>query len=370
MLYPAGGRTGNLLHGWTNFDTCCKEVVRLEKFLTDFQSNVKDNTLFVLIIGAAMEEIYTDDIYVKSDQWDQLFPNYISEHKSGLNVQVVIVSPNSSFEEGVTPVFINKTNDTYNWLKSESQLSWVSTNGYVKVDIFCTAFPYAEKDVNNAKINNLKNLDFLQNSVYEKQINHMLQTDEDVCFVEKFYDSLDKTFSTVEEVGGLIICQSTASFNIHTKNVRYNNCYMFPKIKDLFSVKNNQRLLLEWIHNYKDKKLQFVQDLYLFPTLFRNTVIDYGSTINFRDKMCVKLYIEKQELEEKLQIQYHIYSGSFIGSKICYGYMKDKQIMIDQYNIKVKNELQNVRYCLKIVCTELTVLFKICEVLDRCIPFN
>lgn len=214
------------------FDVYKTETLRLFQFLKQYIP--KSQTVFQLIVGAAMEEALEHEIPI-GDQWRQLFPYYLEELvlDEGLKAQVVIVSPNKNFlEEEYHPTFIGMTNWKYHW-EMTGPREFTSTTYPVKINLFCTMFPQVDKF-------NSKLVDYWKDVSYIEQF---VQTDMDVSFVNDFYKSMSAMFAKVEQVDGVILAVSYAVFN----NIRRPAYYLIPSIKDLFPIqKKDTRMLFEW----------------------------------------------------------------------------------------------------------------------------
>jgi hypothetical protein len=95
-------------------------------------------------------------------------------------------------------------------------------------------------DKNNIKIiNKMKELNY-------NDYNKFKQTDEDISFINNFYDILDKTMRYITYTGSIITCFSFAVFDEDSDYSTIMEYAMFPEIKTLFK-KYNKNLLAEWI---------------------------------------------------------------------------------------------------------------------------
>lgn len=367
MMYPSGGISGNLLHGWTNFDVCKKEVVRLHNHLLEYKP--KKKTLFFLVVGAAMEEISNEDPYYKHQQWKQLFPDYISEYCANpKNIcKIVIVSPNTSFEKGVPPVFISKTTHEFNWIK-RGEGGWISKNGNTTIDIFCTAMPCEDRKMNNLKIKKLRSIDIFQNEMYKPQVEQMYQNNEDVKFVDSFYQTVGQLFDNIERENGTIVCHSYASFNSGSNNSKYNNYYMFPKLTEYFPTMSSSRVLAEWIHDPTCKQMV----LYTGVSFIR-ILISY--CYNSKSELTVLPCIVAEG--DKLFIRYDVYSPYFRGITTYTAFIhrenkKFRIILESEPNFCGRKEVLDLRedynrlnYASSIICTSVSTLRRVINRLDR-----
>jgi hypothetical protein len=226
--------------GYLDFKTYRREVVRFTEYMNSLE--FKENDLFVLCIGAAMEEMTCDDTYTRYSHWRQLFPvsieDFCTEEKGHL--KMAIVSPNHSFseEEFCDPVFIKMTDGDFKWVKEGR--SYRSSVYNVVINIFCCPFPHAEKDKNKSQYNLI-----MKNCSKEVDLTayaeDMLQTDTDVAFVEQFYKDLEKCFQKV-----YVIVLSYAVFNESIMDNKFNNYALFSEILGLFPKGVKNRELYRW----------------------------------------------------------------------------------------------------------------------------
>jgi hypothetical protein len=252
-LYPSG-----LASPYSYIETYISEVNRLNDYITSFD-HTREKQLFHLTVGAAMEEYLVSNLdEAKSKnvtyQWRQLFPfwldKYIQTNKDA-NVTLVIVSPNISFyqeECKADPIFIEKTNDIYNWITGGSGMEYTSKNYNVTVKLFYTLFPH--KCEYNEKYMKRMKLDINKSS--KELFMRILQTNEDKLFIKRFYENIHCLFQKIISNKGFISCYSYAVFNIHTRNAAFG--YKFKMFRELlytlkrFPKKNIH--VCEWMFSY------------------------------------------------------------------------------------------------------------------------
>ncbi len=286
--YPCRG-------GYTDFEQYKEESIRLYKFLKEYQ--IKGKMLFHICIGAAMDEmLMTNNISIdKYDhQYSQLFPNFIehfvwNKDDSEDRCQIVIISPNRSFSDDnfTPPNFISTTNSIYNW-EMIGNKKYRSKECGIDVDIFYTPMLHNDQERNMQYVDTLSKDDISKN-----YISDIIQTSDDIKFINSFYKTLENLFEKVNDKGGIVTCFSTAVFD-HGSELQYiyNKYAMFSEIVNYFSSNSSNRLLCEW---------KFIKDNYNM-TLYgaKPLQINYGPhksddsynilvSIDSTDKYCIKL---------------------------------------------------------------------------------
>jgi len=229
---------------YKNYNVYRNELTRLMEFI---KMDCSPNTVFFLIIGAAMEELL---LFNKEDQnnidleyqWRQLFPYWIEKYieENPLNpVRILIVSPNREFAEDYTPLFVKFTEE-YNWKKHKNNRV-VSSRYDIEVNIFCTPFPHIDINAN-------KKLTLYKRFLDEKMFNEIIITDNDIKFVNLFYHNLENLFNSIIKSNGVVICNSYAVFNVYSDLINVKNYKMFFQIKRIFSrLSRDKSLLTEWV---------------------------------------------------------------------------------------------------------------------------
>jgi hypothetical protein len=286
MIYRMASKLGNICHGWRNFELYRKESIRLNNYINNLLNTnaITDNTILYLAIGAAAEELFTDstndkdtEIYNKYEQYRQLLPLYIElaaiNHKCP--VKIIIISPNSSFENYKDPEFIDATNNIFKWVKA-SNTNYISELYNITVDIFCTPMMCNDLVENKKIIPIIRQICNAQKiNIYEQITNDMEQTVEDVIFINNFYLQLSKLFDNVENKGGVIICNSYAVFHFKSNLQKYSDYFMFPEIKKLFENKYPQRILSEWRY-----LMEYNKTIMYLPKIPYNKYLSYVHNIN------------------------------------------------------------------------------------------
>lgn len=241
--YPFFMYPGYPINGYKNLDFYLTEVLRLYQFVEEYKCDKK--TLFHFNIGATMEELRGE----YANGWRQLFPIHLEQVKCP--VHLVIVSPNESFNNNNTeytdPEFIQETYDKYEWEMIDKR-HYVSADGRVTVDIFCTMMPTDDMVRNKRFVNRAIRYNF-EDNMMDFKLSKCTQMKDDLVFVEKFYYLLDCLFNSIEENGGFITCYNHAVFRNDSENSVFNNYGMFQEIQKLFMPLNQNRLLAEWSFN-------------------------------------------------------------------------------------------------------------------------
>lgn len=281
MLYHMISRVGNIFHGWQNYELYRKESLQLLQHIEKLKSVINKQSVLYIAIGAAAEEITTDVNYNKYNQYQQLFPHYIeSVAKQNIPVNVIIISPNESFEKGTLyykdPKFIDATHKDFKkmWHKIEDGVYY---NDNINVNIFCTPMMCEDMKKNKMVLQYARGLSELtEDDRFIKEINDMEQTSHDIEFITTFYKSFGELLDIVEKFGGVTICNSYAVFTDGSESAKYRNYYMFPKIMEFFVGKYPQRILSEWSYTMS----------------CTNTVMCIGKTQNHTAKITYTDYIK------------------------------------------------------------------------------
>ncbi|QKF93617.1 hypothetical protein QKU48_gp0159 [Fadolivirus algeromassiliense] len=292
---------GSPFRGYHNLKLYNTELLRLSKYIDDFITNPIKECLFHLCIGAAFEEIAEAEdyanIYTKYSQWRQLFPDHVEKFAIEQNgpVRICIISPNTTFEldNFKDPLFIKYTNSTFNWERT-SDLTYISKSFDIIVNIFCTMMPHNDQKRNNNIMSYIK-----KNKIYE-MINWVLtleQTEQDIQFINIFYNKLKILFDIINQYNGIITCFSFAVFNEATDYYRYNEYEMFSEIKELFGYEYNNRLLCRWIFEfehqimkvYNNKTFNKIVYVNIIEYLGKNRTQEYISFGNYNDKNIIAI---------------------------------------------------------------------------------
>jgi hypothetical protein len=250
--YPFVAYPGIPLCGYMNTVVYNKEIIRLLDTIKELQqtiSNCKEPVLLHLTFGAAMEELYTDteDKTSIDIQWQQLFPIHLQNlHIENPNIKIynLIVSPNKYFasDSFKEPLFINYLKD-FKFKLSGDRL-YIDETENIKVMIFNSPLP----TIDTYRLNNIVEK-WKKIEVDSIDINKLIQTKNDIEFVNQFYKELSNLMDIISANNGFTTCFSFAVFNnnsIHA-NADYN---LFPEIKTLFKYPYNKsnKLLAEWTY--------------------------------------------------------------------------------------------------------------------------
>tara|TARA_Y100000780_G_scaffold230634_1_gene253287 strand:- start:21028 stop:21888 length:861 start_codon:yes stop_codon:yes gene_type:complete len=270
-LYP-----NQVLSGYTDYEEYLKETERLYNDLCEYKS--KPNTIFQLIIGAVMEEAidYKVDI---NNHWRQLFPFYLEYHletNTNSNIDIFLISPNIGFKNHIKPTFINATS-YYEWKYDKNTKTYYSTTENINVHIYYTPFPSID-------LNNYKSLSLYDTIIDKDHLKKLIQTENDINFINNFYQELQIIFETIEKYNGFIICNSYAVFRYGSIFFEKFHSYgLFPDIKNLFKDEPT-RVLAEWV---------FKKDNYNMIRAFD------GQKINYTDSETGIIPIFKIENEKR-----------------------------------------------------------------------
>ena len=258
-----------------------KNLIKLNKFLTNLTRTISGPVLFHLTIGAAMEElILSYESYANHKQWRQLFPMHI-ETAINKNIPVIhyIICPNRTFSsdgEFKDPAFIKHTNGVYYWKKemADNIPSFRSEKYDIVVYIFYTLCPTIDgRNENQLKLykKKLVHLEKTFNGSTPEQYdyNTYIQTQNDKMFVNNFYRNLHNTLLHINEHNGVITCFSFAVFNHHCDSKFLGINYgMFKELPE--SMANIDNVVLgEWVYGSKNyfvvdnrtrKKISYVEN--------------------------------------------------------------------------------------------------------------
>ena len=225
------------------------ESKRLYKHIDNINSNLINKTLIAILIGTTMEySILTNQNERNTTfQWQQLFPSYIDrfieQHSNTdidydetlkLYIYITIISPDDIFSDTNyhEPLFLKyKTNHIF--VKVHNRKYICDNIHYcIVIDIFICPIPQCDSRI-------ITNYDrILQDHQYD--IQSYTQTDEDIIFINMFYDILAKLMQKMDYKRYFMIINSWVSF----KNLNIQNYDMFKKVLEL----SNQHNILttEW----------------------------------------------------------------------------------------------------------------------------
>lgn len=239
-IYPVSN-LGNIVSEYTHYDIYRKNTLLLNKYL---QNNaINTCTCYYLAIGDAMEELKNNNLFNTHDQWRQLFPFYIEEISMSFKTEIIIITPNIH----CNPSFLLKTNTKFKWtLDENSEYKKYTSNNYnVVINIFITPFPSLDQE-NERFINDLTNKTKIE---LEEQIQNLIQTKEDIIFLNNFNSQLKIFIDKIKE-SGVILCNYFAVFNSLSIYSNYDNFYFSPILRSLITNFNNKNyinnLLLKW----------------------------------------------------------------------------------------------------------------------------
>jgi len=250
--------------GYKDLTTYRSEVARLKLFLDQYKPGAGE--IFHLTIGASMEEIINNCMSSgEIEQHRQLFPiqleRYIRDNPDS-KVSIIIVSPNITFSDRYykDPLFIKMTPEL-GWEKNMRH--YKSTTFNVEVNIFCTMFPHEEIRRNTKYIEHYRQIK-IEDHQKEFKISDITQTQNDVKFIESFYERLDLIANKVAIMGGLSVCLSFAVFNNRGEFRNLNDFVMFDEIKKVFGRKGNRMLLCEWEYDMKNYEMNVYKMMHIY----------------------------------------------------------------------------------------------------------
>ena len=284
FIYPNG-----LLSEYNNYSLYCSEVIRLYKFIEDLNIELKSinknfKSLISFIIGSTMEDalIQKNTDYKNIFQFQQLFPTYINDFifkYSQINklIQIIIVSPDKFFTNGIIPQFINFTQ--YNFTQIDKYTyEFFDYELKIRVNIFNCPMPCVEK-----RENIILSCDNLLNILSENPygILSFKQTQYDITFINNFYDKTISELFSVSSDNCKIIINSWVNFkNLYGYSENYN---MFPK---MLVIANKYNIIAtEWnyidelfytkiISNYNFKNIRYQDKLLIYVNYDFNDIND------------------------------------------------------------------------------------------------
>ena len=318
FIYP-----GYPVKGYNKFDKYKRESLRLYYDINNYEP--KQNTLFHIVIGAAMEEYYNvskhhHDTSDLDFQWRQLFPYWLEHHLNNYPtnpINIIIISPNDDFDVDSknfnVPRLIENTNNIYKW-KHTDKTQWTSSICNLTVDIYNTMMIHYDKEWLSKYSGYMKKQKLIKEILFDIEEIHVSQ--EDKQFVDDFYDSFKTFITNVICNNGVVTCNSFAVFNISTFNRSISNYKMFSEIIDIFNAfSKNKVMLSEWLwtppmkmyvvhDNIHDKNISYIKpecgmDDCEIP------IIDSDYNISFQDSIDRLCYNLDGEI---IKIDFHKYT--------------------------------------------------------------
>ena len=226
--------------GYHNIKLYNTELIRLQKFINDFNSHTK--ILFHFTIGAAAEEFEVNSKHIEY-QWQQLCPIHVQTAlKKGIKVVHLIVTPNEYFGGygNTAPYFMKHCKDL--------ALVQIDDNNFTSAiyDYTCVIFNTMMPTIDT---NNKRGCEHVRNIVNKSStginVTDYIQTQNDIDFTLEFYSTLTTLTDNIVNNGGISTCFSFAVFNMSTCNSSICNYKMFPSIVKAFY--GPRKMLCEWM---------------------------------------------------------------------------------------------------------------------------
>ena len=219
-----------------------------------------------MTIGSAMEEYNNSYKKLENNQWKQLFPDHLKNYAlDGGKCICIIVSPDEYLSEDkyIYPIFIEKTDDIFNWNK-ENKYHIFSKTYDINIYIFNTMMP--TKNINNKYI------------CYDTKY---ITTNNDDIFTDYFYNKMKIMLCNIK---GYFTCFSFAVFDSMTEySYTIKNYKMF---KELLEIKKKNIIFAEWTYKI---------DNYMVKIINNRTYIAYDHLMKY-DKNASILIIENDKL--------------------------------------------------------------------------
>lgn len=239
FIYP-----GYPFSGYFDTDEYNKNIKNVLTLFKELNLSINKKILLHLTIGACMEEYLnickTDEINMYAFQWEQLFPYHLREHaKNGGKVINIIISPTNSFNENnwINPTFVKNTLE-FDW---EINQNCIKSQKYDVTIFICYSMMPSVDELNCQKYELLLNK-------FETYAPLIIQTTNDIVFVNEFYEELQNLVNKIITYGGIFTCYSFAVFENKTKKSKFNNFAMFKEIKNMFNNNSSNLFLGEWIY--------------------------------------------------------------------------------------------------------------------------
>lgn len=370
--YPVS-TLGNTLTEYTYYDIYKTETIKLMKFINDMNANkIPDITIdkltLYLCIGNPMDELYyhsnkqNNDKVLNEYQYKQLFPQYLENMK---NILIIIISPDIHLKNE-KPRFIDKMKH-YDWFTLDDN-TYISPKYSVLVKVFVCPFISID-DKNKKIIENMTNIISNKNNdphlseQLQLSIGNMIQTTEDLLFIDTFYNNIETMFRNITKTG-IVICNYFAVFAESGIHRKYNDYYFCSRLITLF--KGPKMLLSKWIwsdinsntftvieHPLKSLFINFLKLDYANNKLLvlidndDELTINYVITIN--NKMIKDKIIKDEIINDMINGDINIKSDSLQLSKL-----KD---LINIKKIIIKNDT--------LLCQEINTYIKATQILSR-----
>lgn len=269
-------RYPRLNSGYENNIVFNTEVKRFVKFINNFSFDTPK--IIILIVGSLI-----DDHSNFKNESKQHLPDFLRKFIAGeKEIHIIVVNP----KEVETPFFVKTTNDQYNWIKLQRNItSYQSKENKLFYHYFSCGFPefvktdyvsnYRLAGSNNYIHKNFKSMNFeidrrsriatLKDDLpqeFKMSIQNTSPIDNDVTFVNNFYQVVLPNFIDRLKVNSNMIILNYAVFYYNTQVFPYNLPNYFIKTLTEYSRLNNIHLLN---YNFQHKKSdQYYQYLFYF----------------------------------------------------------------------------------------------------------
>jgi len=310
FIYPNA-----LMSEYNEYGLYKNESIRLEIFLDNFQTNLKNNfyghseILVPIIIGSTMEEALFNSRTTRNNifQYEQLFPNYIENFLEKDNefkfVQLIIISPDLIFNlDKYEPIFTKLSK--YNFTKINKYEYICESNLFsIRVNIFNCPMVSVEKRTNIIEKYNLFLLDLQKKNINNYDILTYTQNNYDLLLISKIYDHLENIFKYTHSNKVNVVINSWASFkNLYGYSENYK---MFPELLKLASDYNI--IATEWIFDEDNFFSIIISDYHFGNKSFKFQNIIY---VNYYSHLVEHKIINKYLLKFK-NYKFDIYQIDF-----------------------------------------------------------
>lgn len=308
-----------IMSEYNEYDTYRNELHKLDKYLSDLImfieslinniNNTDPNFLLLINIGSTMEDAIHNSNTDLSNlfQYQQLFPAFIDEfikNKKGKKIiQIITISPDRIFNPDYNlyePLFTKYSE--YDFVKkSINEYECIDKDLIIKVNIFNCPVPCID---NRMKVINHYNkmLDYLlkDNCTNLYNITTFKQSENDLIFINKFYEKIDKIFNFNNYNNINILVNSLVSFkNLYGFSENYNMFPIFLELSNKYNIiatewnykHGDEIFLTKIISTFKKNTINYENKLLLYINNsldeFTDDIIDNNCNINNNNIICI-----------------------------------------------------------------------------------